>query len=38
MSSLLPVAYVRNISGSYVTFSCICTLILGSICLCVWSM
>jgi len=30
MSSLLPVAYVRNLSGSYVTCSCICALIIGA--------
>ena len=33
MSSLLPVVYVRNLSGSYITRICINTHILWSICL-----
>jgi len=33
MSSLLPVVYLRNLSGSHVTWCCIYTPILGSVCL-----
>ena len=32
-SSLLPVAYVRNLSGSHVTWSCIYTRMLSIVCL-----